>query len=340
MPKPPPTNWPGEQPAADEHEIPGFAHETIPGTSTVPRQNVLKQPPGTQSLSAAHPWLSIGSRHCPWKQTPVAPPGRVHPLPLGVVAMHVHLPATHPKPVVAALQLNAHDPQLLTSVCSLTHAPLHIERPLLHTHAPPMHVDCDGQEAPHMPQLFGSVIVLTHAPLQFVGNDGLQAQEPEVLVVWHTWFAPHWTHATPPVPQLVADSLAYGSHADALLQQPAHPLVVLHAHWPDAPVQDVPGLLAAHEWPHVPQLGSAVGLTHAPLHASDVAPEHDRPHVSLAQTAAPVPAVGAGHAWQAPPEAPVPHLDVLCAAGKTHPRVASQQPPGHDAALHATHAPL
>lgn len=100
--------------AVVSHEMATFEQETRPTTATVPKQKVLRQPPGTQSASVEQPWLNIGIRHCPPKHTPGTPPGRVHPLPFGVVAMQEHWPPEQPNPLDA--QLNPQLPQLSASV--------------------------------------------------------------------------------------------------------------------------------------------------------------------------------------------------------------------------------
>jgi len=125
------------------------------------------------------------------------------------------------------------------------------------------------------------------------------------------------------------------------------PLVVVSTHcwlhivWPPgqrhalAVHDDPPGQAEAQE----PQwLLSLVRSTHALKQRVDVGAVHARPHAFTPQVGLPVPAAGPGHVVHAAPPVPVPHSVGLWLV-VTHP-VASQQPLAHDAALHATQAPL
>jgi hypothetical protein len=68
-----------------------------------------------------------------------------------------------------------------------------------------------------------------------------------------------------------------------------------------------------------------------------VLPEQVTPQALALQIAAPVPEAGLAHTPQAPPGAPFPQEDVVCAA-VTHPPLL-QQPFVHEVALQATQAP-
>src|SRR5262249_21383470 len=90
----------------------------------VPKQTVLRHPPGTQSASVEQPVLNIRSTHCPPKHVPSTPPGRVHWVPLGVVALQTaQEPPLQPKPVL--VQLKPQTPQLLSSVMRFTQVLVH-----------------------------------------------------------------------------------------------------------------------------------------------------------------------------------------------------------------------
>ena len=133
--------------------------------------------PQTPPLHVADPLPAVGPGHT----LPQAPQLNgsllvlLHVVPLqrlGVGFVHVspHTPKMQvvaPVPDAGAEHLLPHAPQLLVSVNSLTHTPLHNVSPKGHTHnpsrhAPPVHV------LPHPPQLLVSVSVLTHEPLQAV----------------------------------------------------------------------------------------------------------------------------------------------------------------------------
>ena len=60
------------------------------------------------------------------------------------------------------------------------------------------------------------------------------------VVVLHVSPPVHAAHAAPPAPQLAVVSLARASHTVGLLQQPVHPVVVLHAHTPAVHVVPAP----------------------------------------------------------------------------------------------------
>lgn len=53
------------------------------------------------------------------------------------------------------------------------------------------------------------------------GHDAASQTHCPVFVL-HAWPAAHATHAAPPAPHAVVDSLARGSHVPLALQQPAH----------------------------------------------------------------------------------------------------------------------
>jgi hypothetical protein len=138
----------------------------------------------------------------------------------------------------------------------------------------------------------------------------------------------------PPAPQLVA--ISPPAQACALLQQPAQPLPVLQTHCPA--MHFVP---APHGLPQVPQFALSVcRLTQefVAVHRFGVEPEQDTPHAFALQTAVPVPAPGPAHTPQALPAAPLPQTEGDCPV-VTQPLLL-QQPPAHEAALHATHEPL
>jgi len=104
--------------------MPAFEQETRPATVTVPKQTVLRHPPGTQSASVEQPVLNIRSTHCPPKHVPSTPPGRVHWVPFGVLALQeAHEPPPQPKPALA--QLKPQTPQLLSSRMRSTQVLVH-----------------------------------------------------------------------------------------------------------------------------------------------------------------------------------------------------------------------
>jgi hypothetical protein len=84
-------------------------------------------------------------------------------------------------------------------------------------------------------------------------------------------------------------------------------------------------------------LSSFFKETHAPLHASGVAPAQAIVQALPLHAALPVPELGAAHALHAAPPVPVPHSVGVCAV--THPWL-SQHPALHEVASHAVHAPL
>jgi hypothetical protein len=96
--------------------------------------------------------------------------------------------------------------------------------------------------------------------------------------------------------------------------------------------------VAAHTLPHAPQFALSVDtFTHFVPQAFGVAPLHEREHALPAHIALPVPALGPGHTPHVAPAVPLPHACVFCAVVTQPP--ALQQPPAHELALHATHAP-
>jgi hypothetical protein len=89
----------------------------------------------------------------------------------------VHVPFLHTLPPLHA-KLAPQPPQLLLSVSSLTHTPLHSEYPALqaNVHAPPWHcavalATLVVQALPHPPQFAPFVVVSTQVPPQISGVD-------------------------------------------------------------------------------------------------------------------------------------------------------------------------
>ncbi len=140
--------------------------------------------------------------------------------------------------------------------------------------------------------------VLVHVPvLQLVGNDAPQPQTP---VAPHVWLGPQVPHVAPAVPQLVADSLAKGSHAVALLQHPPQPLLPLQTHV--VPEHTVP---APQTWPQLPQLLlSFWKVKHALPHLVVPAAVQLKVHV-IAEHADTPPVGGAAQLAQTPPQSSV-----------------------------------
>ena len=79
-------------------------------------------------------------------------------------------PVAHVPPEQTALpwQRVPHDPQLVLSVCVLTHVLPHCVSPAPQEHVPPLHVPPVGHWCPQLPQLSASVCVSTQALLQLV----------------------------------------------------------------------------------------------------------------------------------------------------------------------------
>jgi len=103
-----------------------------------------------------------------------------------------HVPPTQ---VCEAVHTVPHAPQLLTSFCSLTHAPAQSVVPgVVHWHEPLMHAVPVTQTLPQAPQLLLSVLSLTHADPQSAVPVG-QTHEP----LEQSW--PRM-HAWPQEPQL------------------------------------------------------------------------------------------------------------------------------------------
>lgn len=114
--------------------------------------------------SAAHPHAPADVQHA----APSPHPGQPE-------AMHLHAPPEHDRPFRHAF-VDPHPPQLLRSVCSFTHAPLHPVNPGLHitAHMPLTHVGTAFatdvvHSTPHVPQLSGSVCLLVQVPPQTSG---------------------------------------------------------------------------------------------------------------------------------------------------------------------------
>jgi hypothetical protein len=120
-----------------------------------------------------------------------------------------HLPLEH-----TALPLHRvpQEPQLLLSVCALTHALPHCVSPAPHAHVPPLHAALVGHWCPQLPQLSASVCVSTHALLQlvrFVEQVTLHAPALQTGVPPSAW------HGRPQPPQLFG-SLWIAVHAPPL----------------------------------------------------------------------------------------------------------------------------
>ncbi len=130
----------------------------------------------------------------------------VAPHRVGVAAgqPETHVPPWHTG--VPPLHAWPHDPQLALFVCSLTHAPLQSENPLLHENpqALPEQVTVEfpgpaGQTLPHVLQLLVFDVVSTHVPPQSVWP----AAQPEMHVFPEQIGVPP-EHVTPQAPQLEA----------------------------------------------------------------------------------------------------------------------------------------
>lgn len=129
--------------------------------------------------------------HCPEEQVACPPEGAVHAVPQAPqfngsepVATHWPLQLVVPlgqlrvqrplEQTLPAPQARPHAPQLALSVCLLTQALPHRERPALQlgAHCPPTHaVDPPAgavQASPQPPQWLGSLEVLTQAPLHLL----------------------------------------------------------------------------------------------------------------------------------------------------------------------------
>jgi len=114
-----------------------------------------------------------------------------------------------------------------------------------------------------------------------------------------------------------------------------HVVAATQLHVP-LPLQWDPGPQAC---PQLPQLlSSLLKLTHDPLQALGVAPEHASVHALPPQSGLPVPALGPPHDVHAAPPVPLPH-SVTVWPVVTQPW-RSQHPAEHVAALHAAHVPL
>jgi hypothetical protein len=149
---------------------------------------------------------------------------------------HAHLPATQ---LVPTAQVLPHAPQFAPSVCSLTHALPHWERPAPHWagHCPAEQTAPAAHAVPHAPQLAGLELVFVHTPLQEVWPAG-HAHAPATQAIPPV-------HCRPQPAQLVA-SVCSLTQAFPHSESP-----VPHWIWHCPLEQTVP---AAHELPQPPQL--------------------------------------------------------------------------------------
>ena len=198
------------------------------------------------------------------------------------VVMHVPLQRACPDghaqapfwQVVPPVHVNAgpQPPQLgalgVALLLSSMHAPLQRLKPPVHViaHVVPLHIVVPvplvgpGQAMLHMaPQLL-AVVGPSQVPPQLSAVGAVHPHVPPE----QCWPPVHARHAAPPVPVPQTVSVSAVTHAVApvgLLQQPVHPVVVLHAHAPAAQVVPAPQTL-----PQPPQLALLVfGLTQALL---------------------------------------------------------------------------
>ena len=143
-----------------------------------------------------------------------------------------------------------HAPQLLLSVCALTHAPPHDTRPSPHEHAPATHVRPAPHALPHAPQLARSVWRSRQTPPQ------LDRPPPQTTVQAppeHTWPA---GHRVPHAPQWLL-SVSRSRHTPLQLVVPP-PQETRHA-----PSEQI--CPAGHAIPHAPQWRRSLARSrHAP----------------------------------------------------------------------------
>ncbi len=204
----------------------------------------------------------------------------------------------------------------VTELAALTARLLQLHEPapaLLHVHVrhafPP--VQSRGEPPAHVPAPLHVMPTVQNGPVQAVPAPvGVYVHAPAVHAapVLHAGVAvTQSAHAPPPAPQAVVAVPAV--HALLALQHPAHGP---SAHDPPAMHRPVPVLHTAPD-----------GQSAEPVH----------PHPALTH------AVPFGLPAQLPHDAPpVPHVVPFCEPGGTQ-LAPLQQPPAHDAALHA-HAPL
>jgi hypothetical protein len=116
---------------------------------------------------------------------------------------HPQAPLLQKRPL---LQVLLHTPQLVLSVCRLTHpTPAQKLCPLGQPHIPDVHDSPVRHAVPQAPQLVGSVASTTQLPLQFcwpLGHDTRHAVMP--LTVEHTC---PLGHGVPQTPQLLRSLL-------------------------------------------------------------------------------------------------------------------------------------
>jgi hypothetical protein len=99
------------------------------------------------------------------------------PLHMRSPAGQAQRPAWH---VVPFAQRMPQPPQLIPSVCALTHTLPHAVKPAAHPHVPLLHVWLLPHFVPHLPQLLMSVCRVTHVPVleQYVCPGVGQVQRP------------------------------------------------------------------------------------------------------------------------------------------------------------------
>jgi len=162
-------------------------------------------------------------------------------------------------------------PQLLSSVCSFTQAPLHTVPPAGQTHAPSQVWPVAVHFVAQPPQLFGSVSSFTQALPHRLSPTRGQAQLP----LWQVCAA---GHTVPQPPQLFGSFCSPTQAPPHAVSPPGHPQV---------PAWQIPPV--GHVIPHAPQLPTLVVVS------TQVAPPHVVLHVQLPFTQT-SPGVIASHA--------------------------------------------